>query len=106
MTEKLLTGTLSLNTTNQKPIILELNRNDPRPKRLGSVHHSIKNVNKADALRNGTQLGIRKMLCIHEIIGFFTFKLERNTRIQREATLRFHWELFITDRYCEGHMCD
>ena len=105
------------------PIILKLIRNDPRPKRLGLVHHrnlsrpkslgrtdpnsvnstatmlklyglvycpildilwlknfffcanlrnirssphSIKNVNKADTLRNRTQLGIRKMLCVHD----------------------------------------
>ena len=100
------------------PIILKLNWNDPRPKRLGSVHHrnlsrpkgpgqndhcylhsfhaliiwigllshssakrrvlarnygkfrssphSIKNVNKANTLRNRTQLGIRKMLCVHD----------------------------------------
>ena len=33
---------------------------------IGSSPHSIKNVNKADTLRNRTQLGIRKMLCVHD----------------------------------------
>ena len=103
------------------PIILKLNRNDPLPKGLGSIHHrnlsrpksrgrndpdsvictatmllsfglvycpilrlknvffgadlrkigsspySIKNLNKAITLRNRTHLGIRKMLCVHDM---------------------------------------
>ena len=35
-------------------------------RKIGSSLHSIKNVNKADTLRNRTQLGIRKMLCVHD----------------------------------------
>ena len=35
-------------------------------RKIGSSPHSIKNVNKADTLRNRAQLGIRKMLCIHD----------------------------------------
>ena len=36
-------------------------------RKIGSSPHSIKNVNKADTLRNRTQLGIRKMLCLHDM---------------------------------------
>ena len=35
-------------------------------RKIGSSPHSIKNVNKADTLRNRTQLGIRKMLGVHD----------------------------------------
>ena len=35
-------------------------------RKIGSSPHSNKNVNKTDTLRNRTQLGIRKMLCVHD----------------------------------------
>ena len=35
-------------------------------RKIGSSPHSIKNLNKADTLRNRTQIAIRKMLCIHD----------------------------------------